>query len=82
MFLIRLLLSPVRIALFIARILGYNRLFLFGLGVFVGLCVAPTTGEEFRRRLQEQIEARAQRVKEPTTPADLVEKAEAVTPDV
>ena len=55
-FLFRLDFSPVKILLFVARILGYNRLFLFGLGVFVGLCVAPRTGQQFRERLRQLIE--------------------------
>ena len=46
MFLIRLVFSPLRIALFFARIFGYSRFFMFLLGVGVGLLLAPTTGAE------------------------------------
>ncbi|HYI62932.1 MAG TPA: YtxH domain-containing protein [Acidimicrobiales bacterium] len=80
MFLFRLLFSPVKIVLFVARVLGYNRLFLFLLGVAVGLLVAPTTGAEMRRRLQEEVEKRMDRVAEPVTPAQVA--GEAVTPEV
>jgi hypothetical protein len=82
MFLFRLIFSPVKILLFVARIMGYNRFIVFLLGVGVGLLVAPTTGAEMRRRLQEQIEARLARVDDPASPADLVSRAEAVTPEV
>lgn len=58
MWLIRLLFSPMKITLFIARVVGYNRFFLFCLGVLVGLLVAPTTGAELRDKLRAQIEAR------------------------
>ena len=40
------------------RLLGYRRLFLFGLGVGVGLLVAPTTGQEARDRLRRFLESR------------------------
>ena len=56
MFLFRLLFSPVKILLFVARIVGYGRFALFVLGVFVGLACAPTTGAQFRARLRELIE--------------------------
>lgn len=36
------------------RLLGWRRLTVFGLGVGVGLLVAPVTGRELRRRLQER----------------------------
>jgi hypothetical protein len=35
------------------RLVGYRRIFFFSAGVAVGLLVAPTTGEELRRKLQE-----------------------------
>jgi hypothetical protein len=57
MFLIRLVFSPLRIALFFARIFGYSRFFMFLLGVGVGLLLAPTTGAELRAKLRERIEA-------------------------
>jgi hypothetical protein len=50
----------VKIGLLIARVMGYNRLVVFLLGVGVGLLVAPTTGAEMRARLQAQLEARMQ----------------------
>lgn len=40
------------------RLVGYRRLFLFGLGVGVGILVAPTTGREARAKLQGFIDAR------------------------
>ncbi|HEU5150953.1 MAG TPA: hypothetical protein VFU19_10675 [Iamia sp.] len=66
MFLLRLLFSPVKIVLLIARVMGYNRFVVFLLGVGVGLLVAPTTGAELRARLQAQLAARTQGA--PTAP--------------
>jgi hypothetical protein len=60
MFLLRLLFSPVKIVLLVARMMGYNRFIVFLLGVGVGLLVAPTTGAEMRARLRAEIEARTQ----------------------
>ena len=40
------------------RLVGYRRILLFGLGVGVGLLVAPMTGREARAKLQSLIEAR------------------------
>jgi len=40
------------------RLVGYRRIFLFGLGVGVGLLIAPMTGREARAKLQSLIEAR------------------------
>ena len=40
------------------RLFGYRRIFLFGLGVAVGLLIAPTTGREARAKLQGLIDAR------------------------
>lgn len=34
------------------RLLGYRRMFVFGLGVFVGLLLAPGPGEELRAKLR------------------------------
>ena len=34
------------------RLLGYRRLFVFGVGVFVGLLIAPGPGRELREKLQ------------------------------
>jgi hypothetical protein len=34
------------------RLLGYKRLFVFGLGIFVGLLIAPGPGAELRAKLQ------------------------------
>jgi hypothetical protein len=33
------------------RVIGYKRVFVFGLGVAVGLLIAPTTGATLRRKL-------------------------------
>ncbi len=60
MFLLRLLFSPVKIVLLLARVMGYNRFIVFLIGVFVGLLIAPTTGAELRARLKAEIEARTQ----------------------
>lgn len=40
------------------RLVGYRRIFLFGLGIGVGLLIAPMTGREARAKLQELLEAR------------------------
>ena len=50
-----LLFSPVKILLFVARTLGYSRFALFLIGIFVGLCLAPTTGAQFRARVRDLI---------------------------
>src|SRR5258706_9307120 len=34
------------------RLLGYRRLFVLGLGIFVGLMIAPGPGREFRAKLR------------------------------
>jgi hypothetical protein len=57
MFLIRLFFSPLRIALFFARIVGYSRFGMFVIGIGVGLLLAPTTGAELRAKLRERLEA-------------------------
>jgi len=38
------------------RLFGYRRIFVFGLGVAVGLLLAPVTGAELRNKLRELIE--------------------------
>ena len=40
------------------RMLGYRRLLGFGLGVGVGLLIAPMTGQELRTRIQQMIDER------------------------
>jgi hypothetical protein len=40
------------------RLLGYRRIFVFAVGVGVGLLIAPTTGRELRARLQHLIDER------------------------
>jgi osmotically-inducible protein OsmY len=40
------------------RLLGYRRLFVFGVGVAVGLLVAPMAGRELRARIQTLVEER------------------------
>lgn len=74
MFLFRLIFSPVRIALFVARTFGYGRMIVFLLGVAVGLLAAPTTGAELRARLMAEVDARraASGSPSPPPPADLV----------
>lgn len=67
--LIRLIFLPARLGIGSAklgvktgyrtgRLLGYRRIFLFGLGIGVGLLLAPMTGREARAKLQELLEAR------------------------
>ena len=38
------------------RVLGYRRIVVFGLGVAVGLLVAPTTGAVLRKKIQDLLE--------------------------
>jgi hypothetical protein len=38
------------------RLLGYRRIFVFGLGVAVGLLLAPTTGAALRARIRELLD--------------------------
>ncbi len=57
MFLIKLVFSPVRIVLFLARMVGYSRFGLFVVGLAIGLLFAPTTGRELRQDLADRIEA-------------------------
>ena len=63
MFVVRLVFFPVKLGTkatgFAAktgyrtgRMLGYRRLFVFGVGVLVGLLIAPGPGEELRARLK------------------------------
>ena len=40
------------------RMLGYRRLLVFGVGVGVGILVAPTTGAEARAKLRRYVESR------------------------
>lgn len=51
------------------RLFGYRRIFLFGLGVGVGLLLAPMTGREARAKLQSLIDQ-----KRGGGPTDLAEK--------
>ncbi len=57
MFLIKLVFSPLRIALFLVRLVGYSRFGLFLVGVAIGLLFAPSTGRELRQELADRIEA-------------------------
>jgi hypothetical protein len=51
------------------RLLGFRRLLVFGIGVGVGLLIAPVPGEQMRRKLQEAIDGLAGR-----PPADLADR--------
>jgi hypothetical protein len=66
MFLIRLVLLPFRLLFGTARLsaksgyragrmLGYRRMLVFGVGVAVGLVVAPMTGTELRRKISDAL---------------------------
>lgn len=48
------------------RLFGYRRIFVFGLGVAVGLLLAPVTGAELRDRVRRLIEGD---VSDPGSPA-------------
>ncbi len=58
----RLLFFPIRLSLKILRLAvrftGFSNVVLLGIGVGIGLLVAPTSGAELRRRLQERMEER------------------------
>ena len=56
MIVFRLAFLPLKILLFVARTLGYSRFALFVIGIFVGLCCAPTTGAQFRARIRDLVE--------------------------
>ena len=47
---------PFKVGFRTGRLLGYRRIFVFGLGVAVGLLLAPTTGAALRRRVMERVE--------------------------
>ena len=47
---------PFKVGFTTGRVVGYRRIFVFGLGVAVGLLLAPTTGAALRRRIMELVE--------------------------
>ncbi len=57
-----LLLLPIRLPLKIAklavRLTGISNTLLIGIGVAIGLLIAPTTGAEMRQRLQQRLDDR------------------------
>lgn len=64
MIILRLPFVPVRLAwgttklgYRTGRLLGWRRVFLVGVGVAIGLLVAPVPGRELRARLRERLEA-------------------------
>ena len=58
----RLLFFPIRLSLNLLRLslrlTGTRNAFLVVLGVVIGLLIAPTSGAELRRRLQERMDER------------------------
>ncbi len=58
----RLLFFPIRLSLKIprlsVRLTGVSNALVLAIGVLVGLLLAPTSGAEFRRRLQERMDER------------------------
>jgi gas vesicle protein len=57
MFLLRLPFLPLKLAFFIGRVLGYNRIAYLTIGVLIGLFFAPTTGAEMREKVRAKLEA-------------------------
>jgi hypothetical protein len=57
MLLIRLPLLPIKLAFFLGRVVGYNRIAYLLIGVLIGLFFAPTTGAEMREKVRARIEA-------------------------
>jgi hypothetical protein len=49
---------PVKVAFGTGKVFGYRRFTVFLLGVLVGMLLAPVTGSELRRKVQQQIESR------------------------
>jgi hypothetical protein len=49
---------PVKVAFGTGKVFGYRRFTVFLLGVLVGMLLAPVTGSELRRKVQQQIEGR------------------------
>ena len=47
---------PFKIGFTTGRVVGYRRIFVFTLGVLVGLLLAPTTGAALRRKIMELVE--------------------------
>jgi len=58
----RLLFFPIRLSLRIlrlsVRLTGVSNALVLGIGVLIGLAVAPTSGAEFRKRMQERLDER------------------------
>ena len=57
MFLLRLPFLPVKLAFFVGRVIGFNRLGYLLIGVVIGLFFAPTTGAEMRAKVRARLEA-------------------------
>jgi hypothetical protein len=79
MFLIRLVLLPVRLSLRslalgykLGSFLGYRRLLTFATGVVVGLLLAPVPGAQLRRQLQEKLAGVRSSAQSPDELAELV----------
>lgn len=54
----KLVVLPVKLLILFFKLSGVKGGLLFGLGVVVGLLVAPQTGPELRARLQAELAAR------------------------
>lgn len=48
----RLVVWPMKLGFQTGRLVGYRRIFVFGLGVVAGLLLAPTTGAALRARIR------------------------------
>ena len=55
---VRLVVLPVKVGYRTGRLLGFRRMLLIGIGIAIGLLLAPTPGAELRARIRKEVEAR------------------------